>query len=70
MAPECFLLGPGCRLGPSADIFAWALVTWQMLSGLRPWAGLDYVGVINAVRGGGEEGGPGLLGCHQRGEDG
>ena len=42
----------GVRVGPATDVYAFAMLIWQILAGASPWHGESQVAVMSAVLGG------------------
>ncbi|KAL6755122.1 kinase-like domain-containing protein [Haematococcus lacustris] len=46
MAPECF---HNNTVTPKADVYSWAIIMWEMLTGQLPWLGCNNAAIIGAV---------------------
>ncbi|KAJ9505882.1 hypothetical protein QJQ45_002948 [Haematococcus lacustris] len=46
MAPECF---HNNTVTPEADVYSWAIIMWEMLTGQLPWLGCNNAAIIGAV---------------------
>eukprot|EP00798_Chlamydomonas_sp_ICE-L_P016741 gene16741-23013_t len=46
MAPECF---QESTLTPKADVYSWAIIMFEMLTGEMPWYGSNNMGIIYNV---------------------
>ena len=49
MAPEC-CLDTYTDIGPSADIFSFAVVMWECLNHEQPWRGMDSASIFELVK--------------------
>ncbi|KAL6748367.1 kinase-like domain-containing protein [Haematococcus lacustris] len=46
MAPECFQAN---TVTPQSDVYSWAIIMWEMLTGQLPWYGCNNAAIIGAV---------------------